>query len=111
MIWIVPEGLPDLTDCGVDAVLGIEKNILAPEALDNLLAADHVAILFRQQDEQLHGNAFKLQGLAIAPEYRANVNTSEAPYDRRQGDVPALSDAEIDDVIAFLRTLSDGYVP
>jgi len=47
----------------------------------------------------------------LPAEHRANVNTSEAPYDRRHGDVPALSDAEIDDVIAFLRTLSDGYVP
>ena len=40
-----------------------------------------------------------------------NVNTSEAPYNRRRGDAPALSDAEIDDVIAFLHTLSDGYTP
>jgi cytochrome c peroxidase len=47
----------------------------------------------------------------LPAEYRANVNTSEAPYDRRIGDAPALSDAEIDDVIAFLKTLSDGYVP
>jgi cytochrome c peroxidase len=39
--------------------------------------------------------------------YRANVNTSEAPYDRRRGDAPALSDAEIGDLIAFLKTLSD----
>jgi cytochrome c peroxidase len=31
----------------------------------------------------------------------------EAPYDRRRGEAPALSDAEIDDVIAFLQTLSD----
>jgi cytochrome c peroxidase len=42
--------------------------------------------------------------------YRANVNTTEVPYNRRPGDAPALSDAEIDDVIAFLRTLDDGYV-
>jgi hypothetical protein len=39
------------------------------------------------------------------------ANTSEGPYNRRPGDAPALSDGEIDDVIAFLRTLSDGYVP
>ena len=38
-----------------------------------------------------------------------NVNTREAPYNRRPGDLPALSDAEIDDLIAFLGTLSDGY--
>lgn len=43
--------------------------------------------------------------------YRVNVNTSEAPYNRVPGDAPALTDAEIDDVIAFLRTLDDGYTP
>jgi len=39
-----------------------------------------------------------------------NVNTSEAPYNRVVGDVPALSDAEVDDVIVFLRTLTDGWI-
>jgi cytochrome c peroxidase len=43
--------------------------------------------------------------------YKANVNITEAPYNRQLGGVPALSDAEVDDVIAFLRTLSDGFVP
>lgn len=47
----------------------------------------------------------------LPPEYRANVNTTEAPYNRKPGDAPALTDAEIDDVIAFLETLSDGYTP
>jgi cytochrome c peroxidase len=47
----------------------------------------------------------------LPPAYRGNVNTTEAPYNRRAGDAPALSDAEIDDVIAFLKTLSDGYRP
>jgi cytochrome c peroxidase len=45
----------------------------------------------------------------LPPRYRANVNTTEAPYDRRAGEAPALDDAEIDDVIAFLKTLSDGW--
>jgi cytochrome c peroxidase len=43
--------------------------------------------------------------------YKANVNMTEVPYNRQLGDVPALSDAEIDDLVAFLQTLSDGYVP
>lgn len=43
--------------------------------------------------------------------YRANVNTTEAPYNRRPGAAPALNAAEIDDVIAFLTTLNDGYRP
>jgi cytochrome c peroxidase len=47
----------------------------------------------------------------LPPEYRANVNTTEAPYDRGHGDAPALSDAEIDDLVAFLGTLTDGFQP
>jgi len=46
----------------------------------------------------------------VPPEYRQNVNQEEVPYNRHQGDAPALSDAEVDDVVAFLGTLSDGYV-
>jgi cytochrome c peroxidase len=46
----------------------------------------------------------------LPPRYRVNVNQEEVPYNRHPGDAPALSDAEIDDVIAFLGTLSDGYV-
>lgn len=42
--------------------------------------------------------------------YQRNVNTTEAPYNRPRGGTPALSDAEVDDVIAFLKTLNDGYV-
>ena len=43
--------------------------------------------------------------------YRGNVNTVEVPYNRRPGDAPALSDAQVDDLIAFLKTLSDGFKP
>ena len=37
----------------------------------------------------------------------ANVNTTEPPYDRKPGEVPRLTDDEIDDVVAFLETLTD----
>jgi cytochrome c peroxidase len=47
----------------------------------------------------------------LPPELHGNVNTTEVPYNRRPGDAPALSDAEIDDLIAFLGTLSDGWAP
>lgn len=47
----------------------------------------------------------------LPAQYHANVNTFEAPYNRRPGDAPALNDAEVDDVIAFLKTLNDGYKP
>lgn len=51
------------------------------------------------------GSVDKFDDLPAA--LRGNVNTTEAPYNRRPGDAPALSDAEVDDVIAFLRTLTD----
>ncbi len=44
----------------------------------------------------------------LPPDTKANVN-SEPPFDRRVGDAPALTAAEIDDVVAFLGTLTDGY--
>ncbi|MGN6704077.1 MAG: cytochrome-c peroxidase, partial [Burkholderiaceae bacterium] len=45
----------------------------------------------------------------LPPAYRGNVNTTEAPYNRVPGMAPALSEAEIDDVVNFLKTLTDGY--
>lgn len=46
----------------------------------------------------------------LPPAYHGNVNV-EAPFDRKPGDQPALTDGEIKDVIAFLKTLNDGYKP
>ena len=40
--------------------------------------------------------------------YWANVNR-EPPFDRKRGEKPALDEAEIRDVVAFLGTLTDGY--
>lgn len=47
----------------------------------------------------------------LPPEYRKNVNTTEVPYNRKPGDQPALDSDEIDAVVAFLNTLTDGYQP
>ncbi len=47
----------------------------------------------------------------LPAKYRANVNTTEAPYNRKLGQTPALSDSEIADLAAFLGTLTDGYTP
>ncbi len=44
----------------------------------------------------------------LPPAYHGNVNR-EPPFDRKPGQAPALSPAEVDDVIAFLKALSDGY--
>ena len=42
--------------------------------------------------------------------YRANLDV-QAPFDRHAGDAPALSDADIADIVTFLRTLNDGFKP
>jgi cytochrome c peroxidase len=42
-------------------------------------------------------------------QYHANINV-EPPFDRHAGDEPALSAQEMDDIIAFLQTLNDGYL-
>ena len=43
--------------------------------------------------------------------YHGNVNTVEVPYNRHPGEAPALDDEEIDRVVDFLNTLTDGYQP
>lgn len=42
--------------------------------------------------------------------YLGNIETAKAPLNRTAAQGPALSDAEINDIVAFLRTLSDGFV-
>jgi len=42
----------------------------------------------------------------LPPKYRANLNT-EPPFGGEPGERPALNDAEIADIVAFLQTLTD----
>jgi cytochrome c peroxidase len=42
---------------------------------------------------------------------RGNVNVTEGPYNRLPTLPPALTDAQIDDLVTFLKTLTDGYRP
>lgn len=46
---------------------------------------------------------------SVRSRYSANVNTTEAPYNRQPGDEPALRADEIADVVAFLCTLTDDW--
>ncbi|MGH7582158.1 MAG: cytochrome-c peroxidase [Gemmatimonadales bacterium] len=40
---------------------------------------------------------------------RGNVDTLDAPFGRRRGAAPPMTEAELDDLIALLGTLTDGY--
>jgi cytochrome c peroxidase len=45
----------------------------------------------------------------LPSQYQANLERRIAPLNRTPAQGDALTDAEIDDIVAFLRTLSDGY--
>ncbi len=47
----------------------------------------------------------------LPAQYQANIDVIDAPMNRKPGDTPALSDTEIADIVAFLKTLTDGYDP
>jgi cytochrome c peroxidase len=46
----------------------------------------------------------------LPPGYRENINR-DPPFGGRPGDRPALDDAEINAIVAFLGTLTDGWLP
>jgi cytochrome c peroxidase len=46
----------------------------------------------------------------MPPQYRGNINHAP-PFDRKRGEQPRLSEGDIDDIVAFLNTLTDGYKP
>jgi len=47
----------------------------------------------------------------IPESYHANVDVTDAPFNRRLGDQPAMTAQDEADIIAFLKTLNDGYKP
>jgi cytochrome c peroxidase len=47
----------------------------------------------------------------LRPGYVANVDVTDAPFDRKAGDRPAMTAQDEEDIIAFLNTLTDGYRP
>lgn len=53
-----------------------------------------------------NGEIDKYDDLPMAA--RVNLNV-DPPFDRKAGEAPALTSAEIDDIVAFLATLTDGY--
>ena len=61
----------------------------------------------------IYGGQFIVRPRAAGSDagYLGNVNTGEIPYNRSIGDTPALLPDEIDDLITFLCTLTDGYDP
>ena len=64
---VVAEGLADFADGGVDAVLGIDEDFVAPKAFGDFGARDEVAFAGGEEDEQLHWLAFELEASTRTP--------------------------------------------
>jgi len=47
----------------------------------------------------------------LPPQLRRNVLAGVVPFNRAPDQGPALTDAEVADIVAFLRTLTDGFTP
>jgi cytochrome c peroxidase len=47
----------------------------------------------------------------LPKKYWTNIDNTDPPLNRKLGDKPALTDAEVSDLVAFLKTLTDGYKP
>jgi cytochrome c peroxidase len=47
----------------------------------------------------------------IPVQYQANVDVSDPPFNRHLGEAPAMTAQDEADIIAFLKTLNDGYKP
>jgi cytochrome c peroxidase len=47
----------------------------------------------------------------IPPQYHANVDVADPPFNRHLGETPAMTAQDETDIIAFLKTLNDGYKP
>ena len=47
----------------------------------------------------------------LPAQYRSNVDTIDPPFNRKPGQTPAMSAQDMRDIIAFLKTLNDGWRP
>jgi cytochrome c peroxidase len=45
----------------------------------------------------------------LPAQYRGNIETTKAPFNRSPTAGPLLTEPEVNDIVAFLRTLSDGF--
>jgi len=56
----------------------------------------------------LNGDGAVVKANDIPARYRANLDITDPPFDRKLGETPAMSTQDEQDIIAFLKTLTDG---
>jgi cytochrome c peroxidase len=58
--------------------------------------------------KRIYGAGTSRRFADLPEKYHGNLN-DEAPFGGKPGDKPTMTEAEIADVVAFLKTLTDGY--
>ena len=66
LLGIVTQDLPDFPNRAIDAVVGIQVVTLPPDPLRDLLPADELSPMLRQEKEYLHGDTLQLERAARA---------------------------------------------
>ncbi|MEK4033121.1 cytochrome c peroxidase [Methylocystis sp. IM3] len=107
---IAPAGFDPASVCGAFKVPTLRNVAVTGPYLHNGVFGklrDVVAFYATRDTDpaRWYGKAAKFDDLPA--EYRNNVNTQEAPYDRKPGQKPRLSEKDIDALVAFLETLTD----
>jgi cytochrome c peroxidase len=102
--------------CGLFRTPSLRNVALRPVFFHNgvLQSLSDVVRFYAERDTQPQkwyprtpdGSTEKFDDLPAA--YRANIDT-QPPFDRHAGGSPALSAADIEDIVVFLETLSDGF--
>ena len=67
LIRIIVESLPEFPNRSIDAVVGVEKDVLTPNPLNNLFTCNKLRASLDEEQEQFHGNAPQLNGLTATP--------------------------------------------
>jgi cytochrome c peroxidase len=70
---------------------------------------DQVVVFYAFRDTRPE-LAYRGQPSSLPKAYSANLDTTDAPFGRRRGQ-PAMTEQDMRDIVAFLRTLTDGFAP
>jgi hypothetical protein len=65
---MIAENLAYFSNGSINAVVSIEKSVLAPDPLDDLLARDQLVSMLEQECQDLHRNALKFERTSRAAE-------------------------------------------
>ncbi|HEY4100294.1 MAG TPA: cytochrome c peroxidase [Gemmatimonadales bacterium] len=82
---------------------GVYRTLADVVRFYNLRAVDPGAIYGRDRSGRLRGDS------DLPASFRGNIDTIDAPFNRRSGERPPMTREEMGDLVAFLGTLTDGY--